>query len=599
MFSIMTIEGDIMSRNLRWMQYHTLRNQMLFGFLLVMIFVLSIVALTTFQSVSRLLKDNAKINIQDTAIQASGRLESMLKQIDMLSTQVATDGYVQQLLLKEHEGFRTTFGERQKLSPIIHRMRLYANGIKSVELYSYEGRKMFPLDGNSLQERMDADSIVQAVESRGSLVWFGVDPNDRDAILAIRLVKLIDSNFAPGGFLLVRMNRDFLELGNLQHDAEGEYELMVLDADRQWITSSLAISQEDAAELIDNDSTGTIRMKGQQWMVVKQTSAATGWALYILTPVSRITEGISVLRTAIVIPALLGFALYSLLSLFLSTVITKPIMQLRRTMRVTRLGTLKRAENVFTTIEIQELYRTYNAMVEDINNLIQLVYEKEILQSRAELKALQAQVNPHFLFNTMEALYRSLNQRGESELAEFVITLSEFFRYTITRNQRDEWVTLEEEFSHIEKYLHIMRKRLGERLAWEIDLPEPLALIPIPKLLVQPIVENAIVHGIEEKIGQGKVTITAGRSTKGDGIVIEVCDDGIGMNENTLAALTDSMHDGDVTSAKGTGFGIANVERRLRLSYRYPPGANCVEIESREGAGTRVRITIPQERRET
>jgi two-component system sensor histidine kinase YesM len=238
-------------------------------------------------------------------------------------------------------------------------------------------------------------------------------------------------------------------------------------------------------------------------------------------------------------------------------------------------------------------------MVEDLNNLIRLVYEKEILQSRAELKALQAQVNPHFLFNTMEVLYRSLRQRGDRELAEFVITLSEFFRYTISRNQRDEWVTLEEEISHIEKYLQIMRKRLGVRLSWQIRLPQQLACVPIPKLLVQPIVENAIVHGIEEKIGEGKVTIAAWRKTKEEEIIIEVADDGVGMNGQALEALSGSIHTGDVPSAKGSGFGLANVERRLRLSYRYPPGTSSIQIDSREGEGTRVRITIPRERRET
>lgn len=588
-----------MRRNFRWMQYNTLRNQMLFGFVLVMVAVLSVVALSTFQSVSALLKNNAKVNIQDTAVQASGRLEGVLKQIDMLSTQAATDGYVQQLLLKEHEGFTTTFAERQKLSPIIHRIRMYSNGIKSVELYNFGGRKMFPLDGNSLQDRIDADSIVQAVESRGSLVWFGVDPNDRDAILAIRLVKLIDSNFAPGGFLLIRMNRDLFELRDLQHDAEGEYELLLVDADKRPITSSLTDLEEAAAERIVNDLSGTIRLNGKLWMVVKQTSGVTGWTLYILTPISRITEGISVLRTAIIIPAFLGFVLYLLLSLFLSEIITKPIKQLRRTMRETRLGTLKPVEHVSSTIEIQELNRTYNSMVEDLNNLIRLVYEKEILQSRAELKALQAQVNPHFLFNTMEVLYRSLRQRGDRELAEFVITLSEFFRYTISRNQRDEWVTLEEEISHIEKYLQIMRKRLGVRLSWQIRLPQQLACVPIPKLLVQPIVENAIVHGIEEKIGEGKVTIAAWRKTKEEEIIIEVADDGVGMNGQALEALSGSIHTGDVPSAKGSGFGLANVERRLRLSYRYPPGTSSIQIDSREGEGTRVRITIPRERRET
>lgn len=588
-----------MRRGFRWMQYNTLRNQMLFGFLLVMIVVISGVALVTFQSVSTLLKNNAKINIQQTAIQASGRLEGMLRQIDTLSTQVATEGYVQELLLREHEGKMTTFADRQKLSPIIHMVRLYANGIKSVELYSYEGRKMFPLDSNYLQDRLDADSIVRTVERRGSLVWFGVDPHDRDAILAVRLVKLIDSNFAPGGFLLVRMNRDLFALRDLQQDAEGEYELLLVDADQQRITSSLANLSADEVERIADNSSGTIEMNGQLWMVVKQTSAVTGWTLYILTPIHRITEGISVLRTAIALPALVGVVLYLFLSLFLSTVITKPIMQLKRTMRVTRLGMLKPVENVSSTLEIQELNRTYNDMVENINNLIQLVYEKEILQSRAELKALQAQVNPHFLFNTMEVLYRSLHERGENELAEFVITLSEFFRYTITRHQRDEWVTLEEEFAHIEKYLQIMKKRLGERLSWQIDLPPPLARVPIPKLLVQPIVENAIVHGVEEKIGAGKVTIAAWRKEHGEEVVIEVSDNGAGMDEPALHALVHSMQTGDVPSAKGSGVGLANVEGRIRLSYPYPPGKRCIHIDSREGKGTRVRITIPDKRRET
>jgi len=588
-----------MSWNLRWMQYNTLRNQMLFGFLLVMVVVLSGVALVTFQSVSALLKNNAKVNIQHTAVQASGRLEGMLKQIDTLSTQVATNNYVQQLLLREHEGFVTTFAERQKLSEIIHMVRLYANGIKSVELYSHDGRKMFPLDGTSLLNRVDAESVLRATESKGSLVWFGVDRNDPGAILAIRQVRLIDSNFDPGGYLLVRMNRDLFELRDLQQDAEGGYELLLVDGDRQRITSSLTELRGEEVDRIVENSSGMIRMKDGMWMIVRQTSGVTGWTLYILTPVSRITEGITVLRSAIAVPALIGFVLYLFLSLFLSTVITKPITQLKRMMRVARLGMLKPVENVSSTIEIRELNRTYNEMVENINNLIRLVYEKEILQSRAELKALQAQVNPHFLFNTMEVLYRSLHQRGERELADFVVTLSEFFRYTITRHQRDEWVTLKEEFAHIEKYLHIMKRRLGDRLSWEIGLPATLASVPIPKLLVQPIVENAIVHGVEENISGGTVTISAWRETQGDEIVVEVSDNGAGMSGPALQALVQAMRTGDVPSAKGSGVGLVNVERRLRLSYAYPPGVDGLRIDSREGEGTTVRITIPGKRRET
>jgi Predicted signal transduction protein with a C-terminal ATPase domain len=147
--------------------------------------------------------------------------------------------------------------------------------------------------------------------------------------------------------------------------------------------------------------------------------------------------------------------------------------------------------------------------------------------------------------------------------------------------------------------LHIMKKRLGERLAWKIDLPATAADVPIPKLLVQPVVENAIVHGVEENISGGTVTIAAWRETQGDEIVIEVSDNGAGMSGPALQALVQAMQTGDVPSAKGSGVGLVNVERRLRLSYAYPPGVGGLQIDSREGEGTTVRIAIPGRRRET
>lgn len=139
-------------------------------------------------------------------------------------------------------------------------------------------------------------------------------------------------------------------------------------------------------------------------------------------------------------------------------------------MRSTRLGILKPIENVSSTMEIQELNYSYNKMVDNINELIQLVYEKELSRSHTELKALQAQINPHFLFNTLDVLYWSLLDRDEDQLAEYVVAMSDLFRYTITGSSKGGWVKLQDELEHVKRYLLIMKMRFEDRLSGKLRL---------------------------------------------------------------------------------------------------------------------------------
>ena len=571
-------------------KFNTLRNQMLVGFLLIMVLILGGVAWVTFDSVSTLLTNNAEKNIQQTAVQANGRLEGILQQIDTLSTQVATNPYVQQLLLNEANGKKTSFAENQMLASVLNIIPIYGDGVISVELYSYKGRRLFPLDGKNLQEKISGDWIIETMRNEGSMVWFDIDPKDRNSILAIRLVKLVDQSFAPGGYLLVRLQRNLIDF---EDGGEEQNKMVLVDQSGNLIASNTPqIGPSETAE-IANLSQNTVKIDAQTYMVVRQRSEITGWTLLILTPIGEITKGISVLRSAIVIPAAIGSFLFVVLSLLLSTVITKPILKLIKTMRGARFGVLKPVPPISSTIEIVELNRSYNEMVGNINDLIRLVYEKEILQSRTELKALQAQVNPHFLFNTLEALYRSLCEKNETELAEFVITMSDLFRYTITKPNRDEWVALSEEIAHVEKYLQIMKMRLKGRLSWDIDMDAGLGPHKIPKLLIQPIVENAIVHGIENKIGPGKVSVSVSLADQEDTLAIRIADNGAGMDEATLRRIHASMDNGDVPSVKGSGMGLASVQRRIRLYYAHASRSGAIRIRSRKGEGTLVEILIP------
>lgn len=268
-------------------------------------------------------------------------------------------------------------------------------------------------------------------------------------------------------------------------------------------------------------------------------------------------------------------------------------------MRNTRQGVLTPNLTRTYTTELNDLNMTYNQMVDNINRLIKLVYEKEALQSRTELKALQAQINPHFLYNTLEALYWSLQDKEEEELADLVVAMSELFRYVIDSPNKDEWVTIGEELDHIKRYLRIMSVRFGSRLVWDISASDSYNHVLVPKLLIQPLVENAILYGLEGKTGSGLVAIRVEPSPEeAANVRITVIDDGPGMNERELQAIRTALLTGGAPSKKGkgrgTGTGLSNVQRRIHLYYPASAiGKRGLSIISNLGQGTSVSFEIP------
>ncbi|RKP53222.1 sensor histidine kinase [Cohnella endophytica] len=557
-----------------------------------MIIVLASVGIFTYDRVSLLLRNSAERHIQQTAVQATGKLEALLRQIDTIAAQVATNDSVQRLLMQELDGRRASFGERQSLQQISRNYQAYATGIRSLELYTTDYRRMFPLDDVSLNSRIPDEWISKADREMGGLVWLGLDPTDPDVVIAIRRVRLIDRSFSHGGYLTVRIERSYFELTDSLTEGDGSREAMVLlDEAGHTIASDFPPAAGVEAHLASGDD--EVAIGGDSYKAIRQQSATTGWTLAILTPVDYSTEGIAVLRTAIVLAGSIGCLLFLIFTFILSTMITRPILNLMKAMRGARLGSLKPNESTSSTMEINELNHTYNQMVAYLNELIEVVYQKEIIQSRTELKALQAQINPHFLFNTLEAFYWELEEKGEDELARIVVAMSGLFRYVISRPDEDEWVTIRDELDHAERYLQIMEMRMVDRLSWEINVDAASQGVPIPKLLVQPLVENAILHGIEQRTGPGKVLLSIEASKQPGYTAVWVSDDGPGMDEASVLALREALAEGRSLSSKGTGVGLLNVQSRLKLYYG--SFTNGLDIRITEGEGASFGFEIPNE----
>lgn len=563
-------------------KWNTLRNQILLIFLFVMIIVLLIVGSLTLRQVSNLLKINAEEQIHQVAIEANGRIESLFEQINMSSKLVITDEGVQEVLRKTYDGTEVSFQERQQLVGHVNRIMGNTDGIFEFQLFSKDQKRVIPLDEALLKNRINRNWIKKADVAKGGLVWIGEDPHDKNFFLAIRRVSLIERKYINGGYLLVSINREHFQFAT----PNNRYSILLDENDTPIVQNY----NGDLAEIISNPK-GTVHLDEGDYIVNKETSDLTGWTVFILTPVSELTKGLAGIRTSIILSGVAGAIIFMIFSLFLSTVITRPIVRLTKTMQRAGQGALTLNPSVSSVNEINELNSTYNQLVKETNHLIRMVYQKEILRSRSELKALQAQINPHFLFNTLDALHWSLEEKNEEELSEVVIAMSDLFRYTITKETDDDWVFLKDEIKHIGDYMEIMKMRFGDRLHWRVSVPEEFKQVQIPKLIIQPLVENAILHGAGNKVGDSLVTVTV-EPVSTDRIRIIVQDDGPGMDQERIHQITESTNRGGVESTRGTGIAISNVNKRLRLYYNENLHSELL-IESEPNKGTRISFEIP------
>ncbi len=236
--------------------------------------------------------------------------------------------------------------------------------------------------------------------------------------------------------------------------------------------------------------------------------------------------------------------------------------------------------------ELAVLNASFNRMVEKIGQLVEDIKTEQSNLRQSELRVLQAQINPHFLYNTLDSIIW-LAEAGEKEkVVQIVSSLSDFFRTTLSKGR--DYITLKEEEMHIRSYLQIQRLRYRDILEYDIRIPQELGQYLILKLTLQPLVENALYHGIKNKRGVGHIWVDGRR--EGDRIVFCVRDDGIGMGPEELERVQGLIGGVQEEGGDTSGFGLFNVDQRLRLNYGAAYG---IRIHSRHGEGTQVEVTIP------
>ncbi len=245
--------------------------------------------------------------------------------------------------------------------------------------------------------------------------------------------------------------------------------------------------------------------------------------------------------------------------------------------------------NVFYSEEMEKTFSKFFSLFESMNAI-------KLTNTHAEYRALQNQINPHFLYNTLEAIRSDAICEGSDNIANITEALAKFFRYTISNV--NNMVTLEAEINNSENYFAIQNYRFGDKINLKINLDEEDTSIleyEIPKLTLQPIIENAIIHGLEHKVGRGTVEIDI--TTTEDRLIMKITDDGVGMDENTLNYINERLHEisGQVLikqdNTQRGGIGLVNVNNRIKLQFGEKYGLRIYSIKD---FGTSAEITLPK-----
>ncbi|MGO4547944.1 sensor histidine kinase [Paenibacillus sp. 2TAB23] len=409
--------------------------------------------------------------------------------------------------------------------------------------------------------------------------------------------KVIDKSLKPLGLIAVDANISVIEdqMSELDKVTNGDSVIMdeagnvVYDSDKSRMATNIA---NDPTVALAKGTKGSFYYErdGVKRLYIYTTSPNTEWKVMTSIANSELTKDAVVIRRVTWIATIITIIVALFISFVFSFALTNPLRKMMRLMRNVQEGDFNVQFQVKYRDEVGQLGTQFNRMIVRIDHLIQDIYVIEKKKKEAELHALQSQINPHFMYNTLESIRMAAELNDDQIAADMIAILGKLLRYSIS--DLHEEVTLENELLHMRNYVEMLNYRYPGRFQLDIQVAEALHRYPIIKLVLQPIVENAIYHGMDDSKAFMRIRISSEQTSQIFWLRIE--DDGLGMDEETLDRLNRSLagvEDSGVKRKSG-GIGLKNVNERIKLHYGNAYG---LKVTSERGTGTEVMLQLPIE----
>lgn len=579
----------------------SMQQKMITAYTIPVISICIVVNLLFFPIFSNKYVNQLKYSVNQSSAQAENFISNYIKNMYYISQLIADNSTIKDILISANEKKERTLDEQYReywnlfdaLANIELSNATYKIGLYVPDSYIYSNNNYYFYPKSSLENRMDYDYIIENIN------------HDRLYFALIDETRSSNMNLVETYIALFQK----IQIENQTYVSKVEIPMNELKAVLEKTRStknSLVYLQDESGNLLlasDNDyyeqlgggfklpsekmdSWSLIKLEGKEYYVVYQEIQGYNWKLYSLLPKTEFLGQSNFIWFMVLLMTVLISSAVSIVSYLLSRYYTRRLSNLNKQIKNLEGGDLNvslKAKVDESFDEIDEIYSNFNYMTDELRRVMKEHYRlgKEVMS--AELKALQAQINPHFLYNTLDIINWGAIDYGATQVAEIARNLGQFYRLSL--NHGKSGICIADELKHVEAYVKIENAHFDDAIHLTIEVSEEIKQYACLNIILQPFVENAIVHGIAKysQITECNIKISAKMENKD--IIFYVEDDGRGIEEDRLSALLKES-DSDINN----GYGIKNINFRIKLCYGEKYG---ISYQSILGTGTKVIIQIP------
>ena len=576
-------------------KFHSIRTTILVSYFVIAMISLMVFAFVALHYTEKTVLENAEEYSSQLINQVNSDIDSYMGYLRNTAVLISSNSDVHNYLFGTESSREETRAQNERIVAQFQTIMDTRDDIVNIGIIAKNGKYLLNQGNSRLNENVDlenVDWIRRSGENHGiidissSHVQNIVDGQYEWVVTLSRGLKNPGTKEADGVFF-VDLNYssiselcDSISLGGRGYiyilDGEGN---LIYHPQQQLLYSGL--KTERIEEVLNTEETSFVTEDGKLYCVSK--SSDTGWTVVGVAYTAELLKNSEEATRIYFISALFILLAALTLAIFLSSAITKPIKQLSDSMREVEKGNFDYAMlEVHGDNEISRLNTNFNLMTAEIKHLMEQNLQEQRQKRKSELMALQAQINPHFLYNTLDSIIWMAEWGKNKEVVTMTSSLAKLLRQSISN--QNELVRVEDEVEYTRSYLVIQKMRYKDKLEYEIEVEPEVLDFKVAKLILQPLVENAIYHGIKYKEGKGKVCVEG--FCRENELILRITDNGIGMTEEQLARIFEKRE----TDRKRNSVGVLNVHERIRLYYGKEYG---LTFESASGVGTKVEIHIP------